>query len=448
MTYIAPAAPRLVDRQANELVAVTVRREIAQGPQLVPVQIGQSCDGRPVAKRIGAAADCSPGYPGQQFGLAANIGGMMVLLGLQSIPRPLAGTQGANETAIDVGGAAAAVAPSLFSRRRFVDTDGNLFGPRGDSLGSAPAYFKGTTYHVAVTSSPTTGIVAGSAVSLTAAASGGTAPYTYSWDFDDGTTATGASVSHAWAEAGFYVPVVIATDSAGTPVVVQFAFYAHVVEPGGSATAGAIIVPPRRDSFFSDTGGEPWIYKLIGEGEYEYRIYSGASSYTIGYWDGISIPGGSGGITWDTEEHAVGVPTLEKNCVTPGLYPGDTGDGFYKTSEHLLGVEVAAPYFVKYQAVLRAKNIAAATVVARKDIPTTWLPPPPADDGTTERHLCAAADGSWWVQHGHRKYVSTDSRRGQLYNYVWDGVSLTKRDEVWLTISSSARVWAEFERLT
>jgi PKD repeat protein len=57
--------------------------------------------------------------------------------------------------------------------------------------------------------------VAGSCT-LGVSASGGTAPYTYSWRFGDGTTAGNlTTVTHSYAAAGTYVVMVTATDAAG-----------------------------------------------------------------------------------------------------------------------------------------------------------------------------------------------------------------------------------------
>src|SRR3989449_3525158 len=55
----------------------------------------------------------------------------------------------------------------------------------------------------------------GTAVAFTAAATGGTAPYSYSWSFGDGTSATGASPTHTYSKVGPYTVTVTATDSNG-----------------------------------------------------------------------------------------------------------------------------------------------------------------------------------------------------------------------------------------
>jgi PKD repeat protein len=90
------------------------------------------------------------------------------------------------------------------------------------------------TLAVAASGTPLTGN-APLLVSFTATGSGGTPPYTYTWNFGDQTTATGQTVSHTYAQAGTYHVVLTLTDSAsGTAtdshLVVQ-------VSPPGALTA-------------------------------------------------------------------------------------------------------------------------------------------------------------------------------------------------------------------
>ncbi|MDE1819539.1 MAG: PKD domain-containing protein [Euryarchaeota archaeon] len=79
---------------------------------------------------------------------------------------------------------------------------------------------------VAITSAPQSG-AAPLSVNFAAAASGGTAPYTYSWNFGDGSAAgSGLAVSHTYQSAGSFTVTVTATDSAS---------------PGHTASAGITI---------------------------------------------------------------------------------------------------------------------------------------------------------------------------------------------------------------
>ena len=58
--------------------------------------------------------------------------------------------------------------------------------------------------------------VAGGIVTFTATASGGTSPYTFSWDFGDGTTKTGTSITHSYASEGTFTVALLVTDALGT----------------------------------------------------------------------------------------------------------------------------------------------------------------------------------------------------------------------------------------
>jgi PKD repeat protein len=50
----------------------------------------------------------------------------------------------------------------------------------------------------------------------------GTLPISYAWDFGDGTTSSGATVSHTYATAGTHTPVMVAANCAAPPAVVSY----------------------------------------------------------------------------------------------------------------------------------------------------------------------------------------------------------------------------------
>jgi PKD domain len=61
----------------------------------------------------------------------------------------------------------------------------------------------------------TTSPATGQSVSFTPSFSGGTPPYTYFWDYGDGSTDTGSSPSHQFAKSGNYTITVTVTDAVG-----------------------------------------------------------------------------------------------------------------------------------------------------------------------------------------------------------------------------------------
>lgn len=67
------------------------------------------------------------------------------------------------------------------------------------------------------TFSPTS-IAPNSPLAFSASTTGGAAPYTYSWNFGDGNTATGANPSHTYATAGSYTITLTTTDNNGATV--------------------------------------------------------------------------------------------------------------------------------------------------------------------------------------------------------------------------------------
>ncbi len=52
-------------------------------------------------------------------------------------------------------------------------------------------------------------------IQFTANATGGVSPYSYSWNFGDGTSDTGNPVTHSYSAAGYYTVTVTVTDSIG-----------------------------------------------------------------------------------------------------------------------------------------------------------------------------------------------------------------------------------------
>jgi hypothetical protein len=77
----------------------------------------------------------------------------------------------------------------------------------------------------------------GQSVSFSAAASGGMQPYTYGWDFGDGTTGTGMSVTHTYSAAGSHTVILTIKDSASTTITST-----HVVVIGSEGSSPLVYV--------------------------------------------------------------------------------------------------------------------------------------------------------------------------------------------------------------
>jgi len=72
----------------------------------------------------------------------------------------------------------------------------------------------GVTPLSAMAGGPYSGI-AGAAVQFSGLANGGTSPYTYSWNFGDGSTGSGQNPSHTYVNTGSYTAVLTVTDATG-----------------------------------------------------------------------------------------------------------------------------------------------------------------------------------------------------------------------------------------
>jgi len=105
-----------------------------------------------------------------------------------------------------------------YSWTKTIETNWNLVGLTSNDANAKPMteFFKSSTPPVLLstsfTYSPSSPQVS-QQVSFTASASGGTAPYTFSWAFGDGATGTGAAVYHTYSTTGSYSVLLTAKDS-------------------------------------------------------------------------------------------------------------------------------------------------------------------------------------------------------------------------------------------
>ncbi len=169
---------------------------------------------------------------------------------------------------------------------------------------------------------------AGSPVSFTATAKNGTAPYSFAWQFGDGTTGTGATPSHTYSAAGTYLVNLTASDSA-----------AHTATASHSlSVAAAPSPPPPLVADFSFSPSSP----VAGQ----------AVNFTA------TATGGS----------------------PPYTYAWQFGDGHTGT-----GAKASHTYTVagSYVVNLTVKDNASATAVATHTVVVGAPPPPPLSAGFT-----------------------------------------------------------------
>ena len=74
----------------------------------------------------------------------------------------------------------------------------------------------------AATASPTSSAHAPLTVTFSCSASGGTAPYSYLWDFGDGASSTEANTTHTYTTTGLWTATIYVVDATNTVVSKSF----------------------------------------------------------------------------------------------------------------------------------------------------------------------------------------------------------------------------------
>jgi len=182
-------------------------------------------------------------------------------------------------------------------------------------------------------------------VALTADVTGGTAPYTYAWDLDDGTTGTGSSVNHVYTKAGTYAPEVVIRDTYGrtvsntsTAMVITPPFQVNIT---ASTTAGTL---PLNITFNATPryGVAPYTYLWqFGDGststeESPTHIFTEAATYTVN----LNITDSGGRMATSSNLRIVAslsqdLKTSISSSVSYGMGPLDVN--FYSVVENATG---------------------------------------------------------------------------------------------------------------
>jgi YVTN family beta-propeller protein len=140
---------------------------------------------------------------------------------------------------------------------------------------------------LSLTLGPSGEVDVGSSLSSSASATGGTAPYNYTWAFGDATGAWGATVDHTYSAVGTYVVSVTATDSGG----------------GVSAASGTVTVVPLPNATISVS---PGLATDVNVPTHFSANVSGGASPGIGSWT-FSNGGTANGTTVTYTDSASGV---------------------------------------------------------------------------------------------------------------------------------------------
>lgn len=80
----------------------------------------------------------------------------------------------------------------------------------------------GSSLTIAATASPTSSAHAPLTVTFSCSASGGTAPYSYLWDFGDGASSTEANTTHTYTTTGLWTATIYVVDATNTVVSKSF----------------------------------------------------------------------------------------------------------------------------------------------------------------------------------------------------------------------------------
>src|SRR5438552_519100 len=175
--------------------------------------------------------------------------------------------------------------------------DSNLWGLRLDNV-EIQLYYQLTIstsqlFSTSFTVQPPSGQT-GQSISFSASAFGGSPPYTYSWNFGDGSTDVGATPSHAYSSSGIFDVTVTVTDSnsqtasgsqlitVSNPLPVSQLSVGFDYQPRSVTTATTVIFTT------NVTGGtSPYHYQwdlgdgATSSGAYTSHLYAYSGTYTI-----------------------------------------------------------------------------------------------------------------------------------------------------------------------
>ena len=282
-----------------------------------------------------------------------------------------------NYTWIDTAGFFPVLAPGTLEVSTF-DCNGNVLSQTHTytpNLTPIIANFTSCTVSASCSVTMTTPVITGSTVTATATASGGVAPYTYSWDMGDGTTYNTATVNHTYNSNGQYLACVYITDGVGcTSVVCEPVFIGNPTSPCVVTITPLLIngnsITFKADLSGSGSTGTNSYYWDMGDGT-TYNTQTISHSYAAGGTYNLCVAAvGSTGCS-DTTCFVLTISNMTANQISGTVYKdaaaGTTGNGQVYLIEYdsIAGTLTAIDTVMAQQGTYTFTNVAAGNYLVK-----------------------------------------------------------------------------------